>query len=48
MVVLCLHPYVNEEDADGKWKFKDVVDDVYKSAHARTERVLLDATTGDR
>ena len=48
MVVLCLHPYVNEEDADGKWKFKDVVHDVYKSAHARTERVLLDATTGDR
>ncbi len=32
MVVLCLHTYVNEEDADGKWKFKDVVEDVYKSA----------------
>ena len=46
MVVLCLHPYVNEV-TNGEWKFKDVVDDVYKSAHARTERVLLDATTGD-
>jgi hypothetical protein len=47
MVVLCLHPYVNEEVTNGEWKFKDVVGDVYKSAHARTERVLLDATTGD-